>query len=102
ADLLHLLASLEQIEVDGEAVLDAQRVGYTGISFGGVIGSLLSAVSDDRIKAFSLNVPAGGMSKVYDGSPLFVSRARQGYGDAGLIFGSKAYEDYLGYVQAIE
>lgn len=101
ADLLHLLASMPGMDVSGHR-FDTDRVGYVGISMGGVIGSMLAGVAGDQIKAYSLNVPGGGMAKMFDGSPIFAARARPALAAAGLENGSKAYEDFLNRGQMIE
>lgn len=101
ADLLHLLTSLEDMSPGGHR-LDTESVGYVGISMGGVIGSMLAGVAGDRVKAFSLNVPGGGMAKMFDGSPVFAGMSRPQLAVAGLEFGSKAYEDLLNRGQVIE
>jgi len=101
ADLLHLLATIPTINVNGHQ-FDADRIGYVGISMGGVIGTMLAGVTGDQIKAFSLNVPGGGMAKVFDGSPIFAARARPSLAANGLEWGTKGYEDFLNRAQIVE
>lgn len=101
ADLLHLTASLDSMRFNGQR-LDTGSVGYVGISMGGVIGSMFAGVVGDRVQAFSLNVPGGGMAKMFDGSPVFAAQARPAFAATGLTFGTKAYEDFLNLSQVIE
>ena len=101
ADLLHLLASLPDMDVAGHR-FDTDRVGYVGISMGGVIGSMFAGIAGDQVKAYSLNVPGGGMAKMFDGSPIFAGRARPALAAEGLEFGTRAYEDFLNRGQVIE
>ena len=101
ADLLHLTASLPGMDIEGHR-FDTDRVGYVGISMGGVIGSMFAGVAGDSVKAFSLNVPGGGMAKMFDGSPVFAAQARPALAAAGLENGTKAYEDFLNRGQTIE
>lgn len=102
ADLHQLLASLDDINAGGN-VLDSSRVGYVGISMGGVIGSMFAGtVPDNRVQAFSLNVPGGGMAKLFDGSAVFAASSRPALKAQGLEFGTQAYEDYFALGQAVE
>ncbi len=102
ADLHQLLASLDTIDVGGQQ-LDSSRVGYVGISMGGVIGSMFAGtVADEQVQAFSLNVPGGGMAKLFDGSVVFASRFRPQLAAQGLEFGSQAYERYFALDQAVQ
>ncbi|NLY58824.1 MAG: hypothetical protein GX071_09865 [Gammaproteobacteria bacterium] len=101
ADLLHLTASLGSMNVQGQR-FDTDSVGYVGISMGGVIGSMFAGVAGDKVKAFSLNVPGGGMAKMFDGSPVFAAQVRPALAAAGIENGTKAYEDFLNRGQTIE
>ena len=101
SDLLHLLASMPDMDIDGQK-FDTSKIGYVGISMGGVIGTMLAGVSGDQVKAFSLNVPGGGMAKVFDGSPIFAAQARPSLAANGIDWGTKAYEDFLNRAQAVE
>ncbi len=102
SDLHQLLASLDSINIGGQR-LDTSRVGYVGISMGGVIGSMFAGtVADDQVKAFSLNVPGGGMAKLFDGSIVFASQFRPQLAAQGLEFGSQAYESYFALDQAVQ
>ena len=101
ADLLHLLATMPSMDVAGQK-FDTDQIGYVGISMGGVIGTMLAGVSGDQVKAFSLNVPGGGMAKVFDGSPIFAAQARPSLAANGVEWGTKGYEDFLNRAQTIE
>lgn len=102
ADLHVLLASLESMNIDGQ-VLDHVRVGYVGISMGGVIGSMFAGtVLDDQVQAFTLNVPGGGMAKLFDGSIVFASQFRPQLAAQGLDSGTLAYETYFALDQAVQ
>lgn len=101
SDLLHLLASMPDMNIGGQK-FDTDKIGYVGISMGGVIGTMLAGVSGDQIKAFSLNVPGGGMAKAFDGSPVFAARARPALAAQDIDWGTKAYEDFLNRAQIVE
>tara|TARA_R110000764_G_scaffold74765_1_gene151321 strand:- start:4938 stop:7259 length:2322 start_codon:yes stop_codon:yes gene_type:complete len=102
ADLHALLASLERMSINGQA-LDNSRVGYVGISMGGVIGSMFAGtVPDDQVQAFTLDVPGGGMAKLFDGSIVFASQFRPQLAAQGLDNGTLAYESYFALDQAVQ
>ena len=102
ADLHQLLASLDSMSIGGQR-LDSSRVGYVGISMGGVIGSMFAGtVADDQVQAFSLNVPGGGMAKLFDGSIVFASRFRPQLAAQGLDYGTPEYEAYFALDQAVQ
>ena len=101
SDLLYLLASMPGMNM-GTNKFDTDQIGYVGISMGGVIGTMLAGVSGDQIKAFSLNVPGGGMGKSFDGSPIFAAQARPTLAANGREWGTKDYEDFLNRAQTVE
>ncbi|RFA26141.1 hypothetical protein CAI21_17560 [Alkalilimnicola ehrlichii] len=98
ADLLHLLASLDDMDFDG-VKLDSERVSFVGISMGGIVGSMLAGVAGDQIQAYAFNVPSGGMGKMSEGSPAFAGVVRSGLSERGLTPGMQLYEDYLNMMQ---
>ncbi len=102
ADLHQLLASLDSMNIGGQR-LDNNRVGYVGISMGGVIGSMFAGtVADDQVQAFTLDVPGGGMAKLFDGSVVFASRFRPQLAAQGLDYGTPEYEAYFALDQAVQ
>ncbi|MEH6566748.1 MAG: hypothetical protein V7756_15575 [Halopseudomonas sp.] len=102
SDLHNLLASLSTMSVGGQK-LDTSRVGYVGISMGGVIGSMFAGtVADDQVHAFTLDVPGGGMAKLFDGSVVFAAQFRPQLAGQGLEYGTQAYETYFALDQAVQ
>jgi hypothetical protein len=65
-DLMQLVRQVEagiDIDADGRADLDAQRLYYAGQSFGGIYGTLLLGV-EPALKAGVPNVPGGSITEV--------------------------------------
>jgi hypothetical protein len=65
-DLMQLVRQVEvgmDVDGDGSADLDAQRIYYAGQSFGGIYGTLLLGV-EPAIKAGVPNVPGGSITEV--------------------------------------
>jgi hypothetical protein len=65
-DLLQLVRVIEHgIDVDGDAAsdVDARRLGYLGVSLGGVIGGVFTAV-EPAVATAVLNVPGGRLSQL--------------------------------------
>lgn len=65
-DLMQLVRQVQvgvDIDGDGVADLDAQRIYYTGQSFGGIYGTMLLGV-EPAIKAGVPNVPGGSLTEV--------------------------------------
>ena len=66
ADLMQLVRQVEvgmDIDGDGSADLNAQRISYAGQSFGGIYGTILLGV-EPAIKAGVPNVPGGSITEV--------------------------------------
>lgn len=65
-DLMQLVSAVEtgmDVDGDGKADLDRERIYYTGQSFGGIYGTMLLGV-EPRIKAGVPNVPGGSITEV--------------------------------------
>ena len=73
ADLMQLVRQIEvgmDVDGDGGADLDAQRIYYTGQSFGGIYGSIVLGI-EPNIKAGVPNVPGGSIAEIARLSPVF-------------------------------
>jgi hypothetical protein len=72
-DLMQLVRQVEvgmDIDGDGAADLNAQRIYYTGQSFGGIYGTIVLGI-EPNIKAGVPNVPGGSISDITRLSPAF-------------------------------
>jgi hypothetical protein len=72
-DLMQLVRQIEagiDVDGDGTADLDAQRIYYAGQSFGGIYGTIFLGV-EAAIKAGAPNVPGGSITEIARISPVF-------------------------------
>jgi hypothetical protein len=72
-DLMHLVRALRggvDVDGDGRADLDGERIAYLGQSFGGIYGTLLLAV-DPLVRVGALNVAGGPIVEIARQSPVF-------------------------------
>ncbi|MFL6716984.1 MAG: Ig-like domain-containing protein [Burkholderiaceae bacterium] len=72
-DLMQLISEVEKgidVDGDGRADLDRERIYYAGQSFGGIYGTMLLGV-EPRIKAGVPNVPGGSITEIARLSPSF-------------------------------
>lgn len=72
-DLMQLVREIEvgvDVDGDGTADLDAQRIYYAGQSFGGIYGTMVLGV-EPSIKAGVPNVPGGSIIEIVRLSPVF-------------------------------
>ena len=67
------------------------KIGYMGISLGGIIGAVVTAVSSD-VKAAVLNVPGAGLVDILENTDTLAIRCSlvDGLIDAGIIMGAKS------------
>jgi dienelactone hydrolase len=79
----------------GGLAFDSAKVGYMGISLGGIIGSVISSTMNGaaapNIKASVLNVPAVGLVDILENTQTLAIRCStvDGLIDAGIIMGTK-------------
>ena len=97
ADLLHLAASIGQVDSDndGHADFDTDAVGLVGHSLGGIISVPMLAVDEEFIGAASLAMAGGGMAKLLESSPGYGPILQAGLAAAGLLPGTLAYEAFF-------
>jgi hypothetical protein len=72
-DLMQLIRQVEvgmDVDGDGAADLDRDRIYYTGQSFGGIYGTIVLGI-EPNIKAGVPNVPGGSISEIARLSPAF-------------------------------
>lgn len=102
ADLVTLTRAAGRIDLDGNgtADLDATRVRFVGHSLGALIGGTFLGVEPD-IGTATLSTPAGGVSKVVDGSPSLGPSVAAALGANGVVKGTQAYEDFLRVFQTV-
>jgi hypothetical protein len=101
-DLLSLAATIPQLNLDGAAGADTDgsRIGFAGLSLGGIVGAPFVALSDTVNVGF-LSVPGGGIARLLDGSQTFGPRIRAGLAAAGVQAGTPAYDQFLLITQTV-
>ncbi|MEZ4361043.1 MAG: hypothetical protein R3B48_12740 [Kofleriaceae bacterium] len=92
-DVQTLIASLRLCTAAGSCggfIVDPAKVGYMGISLGGIIGSVIVA-SDPTIKGAVLNVPGAGLVDILENTNTLAIRCStvDGLIGAGIIMGEK-------------
>ncbi|MGH8529557.1 MAG: hypothetical protein ACRETN_06915 [Nevskiales bacterium] len=105
-DLIHLAKSVNALDLDGNAGtddIDEGRVHFVGHSLGGIVGGTLLGVNSTEIKAATLAMPGGGISKLLDGSATFGPRIAGGLfaANSALLEGTDSYESFLRFGQTI-
>ncbi|MEA3411359.1 MAG: hypothetical protein U9R74_07450 [Pseudomonadota bacterium] len=102
ADLVTLTRAAGRIDLDGDgaADLDAGHVRFVGHSLGAIIGGTFLGV-EPTIGAATLSTPAGGVSKVVDGSPSLGPFVADALGANGVVKGTRTYEDFLRVFQTV-
>lgn len=93
--LINALGACTTAAPCGTVAFDSARVGYMGISLGGIIGSVISSTMNGaaapNVKASVLNVPAVGLVDVLENTQTLAIRCStvDGLIDAGIVTGTK-------------
>jgi len=97
ADLFALAHSVPSMDIDGDGSpdTDASNIAYVGISWGGLHGTVFTAIETDVTRAY-LSVPGGGIARFAEASPAFGPIIRAGLkAAAGLEPGTADYEQFF-------
>lgn len=95
SDLLVLRQSLGSLS---SIKLDTSRVGYVGISLGGIVGTGYLS-QEATVTPASLVVPGGGIARLLDGSEAFGPVIQAGLAANGIVKGTAAYDSFMGAAQ---
>lgn len=96
-DLSQLVMSVPGIDFDGDSMADTNgdNIAYVGISWGGIHGTVLTAIEPMITRSF-LSVPGGGIARFVNASqsfgPIIKGLLKAG---AGLEPGTAEYEQFL-------
>lgn len=103
ADLLHLAASLNQIDADNnsEPDFDNSQMGFIGHSLGGMVGTVFLGTDQSLVNAASLGMIGGGIPKLLENSASFGPRILAGLAAIGLEQGTEPYEAFFRSAQHI-
>jgi len=97
ADLSVLALSIPSMDLDGDGIpdTDGSNIAYAGMSWGGMHGTVLSAI-EPLVTRSVLSVPGGGIARFAEASPAFGPVIRAGlYAAAGLVPGTADYEQFF-------
>lgn len=100
-DIVQLATSLPALDLDGDTVadIDGTRIHYSGISLGGIVGTVANSLNVDTVSAY-LNVPGGGVANLLRESPALSPTVNAGLGANGLQPGMTLYEQFFRDAQA--
>jgi hypothetical protein len=101
-DLSSLAVSIALIDADGDSLpdLDGGNISYAGISLGGMLGTVFSAI-EPLVKNAFLSVPMGGYVRGGEASPSFGPIIRAGLAQAGVFPGTADYELFFTAAQTV-
>lgn len=102
ADIAQLTRSLPALDLDGDTVsdIDASRIHYSGISLGGIVGTVANALPIATRSAY-LNVPGGGIAGLLRESAALSPSVNAGLAAAGLSPGTTLYEQFFRDAQTV-
>lgn len=102
SNLLTLSKTVTTLDLNGDGVADTDpnRVYYFGHSLGGIVGGTLLGVNSS-IRAAVLANPGGGVGRLLDASKSFGPVISAGLSAAGLKEGSDDYETFLRFAQTL-
>lgn len=99
ADLISLAKTIPQMRLEGgDALFDPARIGFTGQSLGGIVGTVFLAL-EPSVGVGVLSAPGGGIARLLDGSATFGPRIRAGLAAGGLQAGTPSYDSFMGAAQ---
>lgn len=96
ADLSVLAVSIPSMDLDGDnsADTDGSNIAYVGQSWGGMHGTVMSAL-EPLVTRSVLSVPGGGIARFAEASPSFGPVIRAGLSAAGVMPGTAQFEQFL-------
>jgi len=100
-DIVQLATSLPTLDLDGDTVpdIDGSRIHYSGISLGGIVGTVANSLNVDTVSAY-LNVPGGGIANLLRESPALSPTVNAGLAANGVTQGTTLYEQFFRDAQA--
>jgi pimeloyl-ACP methyl ester carboxylesterase len=104
ADLLTLVRSLPNLDLDGDGAgdINTTRVHYIGHSLGGIVGgTFLGTAGAAEVRTGELAMPGGGVAQTIFDSPAFGPRIKQGLAAQGITEGSTLYNQFIRDAQTI-
>ncbi len=103
ADLIALSRSLPTLDLDGDTLpdIDATAIHYSGISLGGIVGTVFNGQLGANTKSAYLNVPGGTISQLLRDSQALGPRINAGLAASGIQPNTVLYDQFLRDVQTV-
>jgi len=101
-DIVQLATSLPSLDLDGDTIadIDDTRIHYSGLSLGGIVGTVANAQPIATLSAY-LSVPGGGVANLLRESAALSPTINAGLAAAGLTQGTTLYEQFFRDAQAV-
>jgi hypothetical protein len=95
-DIVQLAGALPGLDVDGDTVadIDGTRVHFSGLSLGGIVGTIANAMPIPTVSAY-LNAPGGSLANLIRESQALSDPVNDGLADNGLLPGMTLYEQFF-------
>ncbi|MGH8130548.1 MAG: hypothetical protein ACRES3_06815 [Steroidobacteraceae bacterium] len=101
-DIVQLSASLPALDLDGDTVadIDGTRMHFSGLSLGGIVGTVANAQPIATLSAY-LSVPGGGVANLLRESAALSPTVIAGLEAAGLVENTTLYEQFFRDAQTV-
>ncbi len=95
-DIVQLAGALPTLDLDGDTVpdIDPARIHFSGLSLGGIVGTVANAMPIPTVSAY-LSVPGGGVANLLRDSDALGPRVNAGLAANGLLPGMTLYEQFF-------
>jgi hypothetical protein len=95
-DIVQLAGALPGLDLDGDTVpdIDGARTHYSGLSLGGIVGTIANAMPIATVSAY-LNAPGGGLANLIRESQALSGPVNDGLAVNGLLPGTTLYEQFF-------
>jgi hypothetical protein len=95
-DIVQLAGALPNLDLDGDTVpdIDGTRIHFSGLSLGGIVGTVANAMPIPTVSAY-LNATGGGVANLLRDSEALGPRINAGLAANGLQPGMTLYEQFF-------
>jgi Bacterial virulence factor lipase N-terminal/Platelet-activating factor acetylhydrolase, isoform II len=95
-DIVQLAGALPNLDLDGDTVsdIDGARIHFSGLSLGGMVGTVANAMPIPTISAY-LNAPGGAVANLIRDSDSLGPVVQAGLEAAGLVADTTLYEQFF-------
>ena len=95
-DIVQLTGALPNLDLDGDTLpdIDGTRIHFSGLSLGGIVGTVANAMAIPTVSAY-LSVPGGGIANLLRDSAALGPVVQAGLVAAGLTPNTTLYEQFF-------